>query len=181
MNLPVAIKGVKPKLSVADKKTMESTHLKILLLSLCLTLTTVKAQTVTRPGGGGELDISSSSIPRIFLKLSHEFHLLIKKCDPHYKKGSRFEDIYEYLHIKHFQHQLDIQKRFKDPKPVSCPGHEGKSLHCILSPKIKLEIKNLIKDDDFRRYLLDNLKLSQDEAEARIFFLKHLCEKENGD
>lgn len=160
---------------------MKWTDLKLLFVFLTLTLSTANGQTVTRPGGGGEFDTTPPSKSRIFLKLSYEFQLQINKCDPRYKKGSSFDDIYEYLHIKHFQHLLDIQKRFKDAKPVSCPGHEGKSLHCILSPKIKLEIKNLIKDDDFSRYLLDNLKLSQDEAEARIFFLKHLCEKENGD
>jgi hypothetical protein len=160
---------------------MKWTYLNLLFVFQCLTLTTVNGQTVTRPGGGGELDISSVSISRIFLKLSHEFDLQIKRCDPSYKKGTSFDDIYEYLHFKHFEHMLDTQKRFKDPNPDSCPGHGGKSLHCILSSRIKVEIKKLIKEPDFKRYLLDNLKLSHDEAEARIFFLEHLCEKQNGD
>lgn len=142
------------------------TKLFMTLLSLLISIG-ASAQTVTRPGGGGELDWHEPSKESLFAELKVVLGKRIQKCDPKAKNLQSFPEIYQYLYLKHVGHLVS------DKRP-DCQGHEGEVLHCLLSKEVKQEIVKLLSDRDFKKYLRKGLKLSQDEAEARMMFLRHL-------
>ena len=144
-----------------------------MFLSLVLSMA-ASAQTVTRPGGGGELDWHEPSKENIFADFKAVLSRRIQKCDPKAKNRHSFPEIYQYLYLKHVGHLVSAHKDFKDQKIPSCQGNEGEVLHCLLSKEVKQEIAKLISDRDFKTYLTKGMKLSKEEAEARIVFLRHL-------
>ena len=150
-----------------------SAKLRLMFLSLVLSMA-ASAQTVTRPGGGGELDWREPTKENMFADLKQVFDRRIQKCDPKATKLHSFQEIYHYLYLKHVGHLVGTHKDFKDQKSPSCQGNEGEVLHCLMSKQVKQEIVKLISDRDFKTYLIKGMKLSKEEAEARIMFLRHL-------
>ena len=134
----------------------------------------VSAQTVTRPGGGGELDWRGPTKEKLFEDFKRVFGERIQKCDPKAKHLQSFPEIYHYLYLKHVDHLMSAHKDFLDQKILKCRGNEGEVLHCLLSKKVKEEMLRLSVNPDFKRYLLKEIKLSKEEAEARILFFHHL-------
>lgn len=147
--------------------------LRLMFLSLVLSIGAF-AQTVTRPGGGGERDWHPPTKENMFSDLKAVLGKQVQKCDAKAKNLQSFPEIYQYLYLKHVGHLVSAHKDFKDQKSPSCQGHEGEVLHCLLSREVKQEIVKLLTDRDFKTYLIKGLKLTQDEAEARIMFLRHL-------
>lgn len=134
------------------------------------------AQTVTRPGGGGELDWRGPTKQNLFTDFRRVFEERIQKCDPKAKHLQSFPEIYNYLYIKHVDHLMSDHKDFLDQKMPKCRGHEGEVLHCLLTKKVKEEMLQLSANPEFKKYLRKEMKLSKEEAEARIIFFHHLSE-----
>ena len=167
--------GIKSEKKLTDRISMKYPCAKLLLMFLSLVLSmAASAQTVTRPGGGGERDWHEPSKESIFADFKEVFGKRIQKCDPKAKNLHAFPEIYQYLYLKHVGHLVGTHKDLKNQKSPSCQGNEGEVLHCLLSKEVKQEIVKLISDKDFKTYLIKGIKLSKEEAEARIMFLRHL-------
>ena len=132
------------------------------------------AQTVTRPGGGGELDLHGSTNEKLFKDFELAFRERIQKCDPKARRLQSFPDIYDYLYHNHVDRLMNTHKDFQEQKMETCQNHKGQILDCLLSKKVKIEILQLSVDPSFEKYLRRDMNLTKKEARARIIFLQHL-------
>ena len=127
------------------------------------------AQTSTRPGGG--VEFNHGGVPHFPVStLKNLFNEQLKKCDTYSKNLLTFQEIYDYLYVRDFKNAVKDLNKKEDSKQVNCQNNNLEIIDCILTDKIKKEIRTLMNDKDFLKTWQYNLKLSNEELELRFFF-----------